>query len=69
MGPKTAAKIITYAQKVLLPDPELIAIRSELLTHDLALLEDVQNHITQLEDRLHALLQDALLGLDQTQGS
>jgi transposase len=57
MGPKTAAKIIIYAQKVLLPDPEVIAIRSELLTHDLALLEEVERHITELEDRLHALLQ------------
>jgi transposase len=56
MGPITANKIIAYARKVLLPDPELIAIRSELLTHDIALLDDVQNHITQLEERLRALL-------------
>jgi transposase len=56
LGPKTAAKIITYAQKVLLPDPEVIAIRSELLAHDLALLEEVERHITELEDRLHTLL-------------
>jgi len=33
------AKIIAYAQKVLPPDVELIAIRCELLAHDLALLE------------------------------
>ena len=57
MGPKTASKIITYSQKVLLPDPEVIAIRSELLAHDLALLEDVERHITELEERLHSLLQ------------
>jgi transposase len=57
LGPKTAAKIITYAQKVLLPDPEVIAIRSELLTHDLALLEEVERHIAALEERLHILLQ------------
>lgn len=56
LGLKTAAKIITYAQKVLLPDPEVIAIRSELLAHDLALLEEVERHITGLEDRLHTLL-------------
>ena len=30
MGPKIAAKIITYAQKVLLPDPEVVTIRAEL---------------------------------------
>jgi transposase len=56
LGPKTAAKIITYAQKVLLPDPKVIAIRCELLAHDLALLEEVERHIIELEDRLHALL-------------
>lgn len=56
LGPKTAAKIITYAQKVLLPDPEVIAIRSELLAHDLALLAQVEGRIAQLEERLHALL-------------
>jgi transposase len=57
MGPKTAAKIITYAQKALLPDPEVSAIRCELLAHDLALLEEVEGLIAKLEDRLHALLQ------------
>jgi transposase len=57
MGLKTAAKIITYAQKVLLPDPQVITIRSELLAHDLALLQEVERHITELEDRLHSLLQ------------
>jgi transposase len=56
LGPKTAAKIITYAQKVLLPDPEVIAIRCELLAHDLALLKEVERHTTELEDRLHTLL-------------
>jgi transposase len=57
MGPKTAVKIITYAQKILLPDAELIAIRRELLAHDLALLAEVERHIAAMEDRLHALLQ------------
>jgi len=56
MGPKTACKIIAYAQKVLPPEPELIAIRSELLSHDLTLLDEVQRHITQLEERLCTLL-------------
>jgi hypothetical protein len=56
MGHITASKIITYARKILLPDPELIAIRSELLTHDIALFDDVQNHITRLEGRLCTLL-------------
>ncbi len=52
MGPKTATKIITYAQKVLLPDPEVIAIRSELLHHDLILLEAVAERIVVMEERL-----------------
>jgi transposase len=56
LGPDTANKIITYARKMLLPDPKLIATRSELLTHDIALLDTVQCHITQLEERLCALL-------------
>jgi transposase len=56
MGPVRAAKIIAYANKVLLPDPELVAIRCQLLPHDVALLEDVQRHIVQLENRLRTLL-------------
>jgi transposase len=52
MGPKTAAKIITYAQKVLLPDPEVIAIRSELLHHDLILLDAVEKRVAVMEERL-----------------
>ena len=52
MGPKKGHKIITYAQKVLLPDPEVIAIRSELLHHDLILLDAVQEWIAVMEDRL-----------------
>jgi transposase len=57
LGVKTAAKIITYAQKVLLPDPEVIAIRRELLACDLALLAQVEQRIAKLEDRLQTLLQ------------
>lgn len=56
LGPATAARIIAYAQKTLLPDPELTAIRSELLRCDLALLEEVQRRITELEEREHRLL-------------
>jgi transposase len=56
MGRPTAAKIIAYAKKVLLPDADLVAIRCELLQHDLALLEEVERHITELEERLCALL-------------
>jgi transposase len=51
-----AAQIIAYAKKVLLPDAELIAIRCELLQHDLALFEEVKRHIAQMEDRLRILL-------------
>jgi transposase len=57
LGAKTAAKIITYAQKALLPDPEVITIRCELLARDLALLAEIERRIAELEDRLHALLQ------------
>ncbi len=56
MGPKTAAQIITYAQKVLLPDPDIIAIRSELLHHDLLLLEAVEQRLVVLEERLVELV-------------
>ena len=52
MGPKIATKIITYAQKVLLPDPQIVAIRSELLHHDLMLLEAVEQRLVVLEERL-----------------
>jgi transposase len=52
MGPKTATKIITYAQKVLLPDEEIITLRSELLHHDLLLLDAVEARIAVLEERL-----------------
>ncbi|MBF8285718.1 MAG: DEDD Tnp IS110 protein [Anaerolineales bacterium] len=56
LGPVTAAKIITQAHKTLLPDPELAAIRCELLQHDLTLLKAVQAHITLLEQRLIELV-------------
>ena len=56
MGPHWAAKIITFAQQTLHPDPEIIAVRSQLLQRDLALLQQVEGHINQLEERLCALL-------------
>jgi len=56
MGPKTATKIIAYAQKVLLPNPEVIAIRTELLHHDLILLENVQQRVLVMEERLTDLV-------------
>jgi transposase len=56
LGPFRSDKIIAYAQNVLLPDLDLVAIRCQLLPHDLALLEEVESHITQLEDELLALL-------------
>jgi transposase len=56
LGPATAAKIIAQARKTLLPDAELATIRCELLQHDLALLETVQAHLTQLESRLVELV-------------
>jgi transposase len=56
LGQQSAAKIIARAQMALLPDPELVAIRCELLQHDLCLLEIVQAHIAELEQRLTKLV-------------
>jgi transposase len=56
LGSQTAAKIIARAQQVLLPDPELVPIRTELLQHDLDLLEAVQAHIAELNERLTCLV-------------
>ena len=53
-----ARKLIDYAQKILLPEPELIAIRSELLQRDLALLETLDAQIADLDQRLTALVAD-----------
>jgi len=54
LGPRTAAKIITYAQKVLPPDPALAALRCDLLQRDLALLANVERHVADLEHQLCA---------------
>jgi len=56
LGPVTAARIVAQAHQTLLPNPELAAIRCELLQHDLELLETVQIHITTLEQRLASLV-------------
>jgi transposase len=56
LGRQNAAKIIAYAQKTLLPDATLSAIRSDLLQADLALLEHLQIQIDQLEQRLSDLV-------------
>jgi transposase len=47
---------MAFARQTLHPDPEVIAVRSPLLQRDLALLEQVEGHIDQLEERLCALL-------------
>jgi transposase len=57
LGPVGADRIIAYAKKVLLPDPQLIAVRTELLKQDLSLLETLQTHMAQLEAKLHPLLE------------
>jgi transposase len=56
LGPVTAQRIITYAQQVLLPEPQLIAVRGELLQRDLALLETLEHDIAHLAAQLHGLL-------------
>ncbi len=56
LGPARSGKIIAHAKKALLPDPELVAIRSELLQHDLALLDAVEHHIGSMAAREIALL-------------
>jgi transposase len=56
MGIKMAVKIVAYAKTVLLPDAELVAIRCELLAHDLDLLAAVQGHVAVMEDQERQLL-------------
>lgn len=76
LGTQTASKIINYTQKILLPDAELVAIRSELLAYDLVLLDEIESLITTLEDRLCSLLMQtpysvwtSVKGLSVTQAS
>jgi transposase len=56
LGRQTAVKIIARSQQTLLPEPELVDIRGELLQHDLHLLEAVQAHIATLAQRLADLV-------------
>ena len=56
MGPHWATRIIAFAQQTLHPDPEIIAVRSQLLQRDLALLQQIKSCIAELEDRLLASL-------------
>ncbi|HVP20838.1 MAG TPA: IS110 family transposase [Anaerolineaceae bacterium] len=56
MGGETAAHIIAYAKTILLPDPELVAIRIELMKHDLELLDQVHAHVAALEEQERQLL-------------
>lgn len=56
LGPRTAAKLLAYAQKVLPPDPELVAIRCDLLQQDLDLLANVEQHVQHLAEQLGPLL-------------
>jgi len=53
LGPVFATRIITYAQKALIPDPEVVAIRCELLQLDLLALDQVMTRIAHLEAGLH----------------
>lgn len=56
MGPITAQRIITYAAKVLWPDPEVVAIRRQLLATDLHTLQVVSAHVAHYSEQLCALL-------------
>lgn len=56
LGPVYASRIIAYAQKVLLPDPEVVAIQRPLLAHDLVALDQVSVRIAHLEEQLASLV-------------
>ena len=56
MGPRTAARIITYAQKVLWPDPAVVTIRSQLLATDLQTLDQVSIRIAHYSQQLQQKL-------------
>jgi transposase len=56
MGPVYAGRIIAYAQKVLLPEPEVVANRRPLLAYDLAALDQVSARIACLEEQLASLV-------------
>lgn len=56
MGPVTAKRIIAYAQMVLWPAPEVVAIRQPILVTDLQTLDDVSARIEHYAQQLHQLL-------------
>jgi transposase len=56
MGPRTASRIITYAQKVLWPEPEVVAIRCQLLATDLHTLDQVTARVDHYSQQLQQLL-------------
>jgi transposase len=56
MGPRTAARIITYAQKVLWPDPAVVTIRRQLLATDLQTLDQVSVRIAHYSQQLQQKL-------------
>ena len=56
LGPHTAGRIIAYAQKVLWPEPEVVAIRCQLLATDLQTLDQVAARIDHYCQQLQQLL-------------
>lgn len=56
MGPGTASRIIAYAQKVLWPELEVVAIRRQLLATDLQTLDQVSARIDRYSQQLQQLL-------------
>ena len=56
MGPRTASRIITYAQKVLWPEPEVVAIRRQLLATDLHTLDQIIARVDHYSQQLQQFL-------------
>lgn len=56
LGPIVAQRLITYAQKALWPDPEVVAIRRQLLATDLQSLDLLSVRIAHYSDQLQSLL-------------
>lgn len=52
MGESTAARIVHFAQQVLVPDPEVIEARLPLLERDLSLLEVLDQMIAEVEKQI-----------------
>jgi transposase len=56
MGPVTAQRIIAYAQKVLWPDQEMVAIRRQILVTDLHTLDRLAATIANYNEQLQQLV-------------